>query len=1158
MLIRFRITDMETDLYAECLGERMTLNWQNGETEHCAREELIFLKARQISNLRERQFYLLETCGGDQMLYDRVNSLLKVDAADRTFLEPGAGYSIVVTDLFPDQKGTGRQLGCFVLEAELGSGGMGVVWLARQDRPVRRWAAIKLMHPGFRAEDRIVRFEVERQMLAAMQHPAIPKLLDAGADESGSPWYAMELVHGVPLTRYCHDQKLTLQNRIRLFADLCDAVQHVHQTGIVHRDLKPGNVLVIEVDGKPMVRLIDFGAAYWHSDSNFGNTSDEVSCLPLGTLAYMSPEQAAGEDRPDVRNDIYSLGAFLYELISESRPIDLPQWSEATTRERRELVRQFYATAPSTRKRSLRQESQAATPAVESDLVLQADTRFRPYIIPQDLDSIVMKALHPDRDRRYATVRDLAADLRRFLNQECVGAHPHTFGYIAEKYWQRKSTQIVIGTFALTALITLICAGYVSWQQRREVEETRRETLVAQARFEAEAARRRVNMYAADMSIGFSARRRGNLSLANERLEDAADRIPSRISGFEQNWLRRLLIQESQMVEASGGRIFDLAVSPDQNRIAIASGDTRCRVAVRSLETQMLEIEIADFVNDVNSVVFSLDGSQLLTADESGFVRIFELPSGRELSRPAKLELPVSNVSFLDNDSKIILSEINWMNLTARTSVIDISSGAILRHRDNCRILDLHPDGELAAVVLDNESVVLMNAQELTEYKRLLGTRTDIGCGVFSDDGAIFAAGTRNGELLIWETEDSELKVLKTPFKAAIRSVAFSPDGQYIVAGHGDGRLSVWDFRRETNSFVNTGEHGACWSLLTLNEAGTLVAGFEDSSVEFREWSSVLSHVRKPIVRSEQSKIDADRVSISADGFRAAVIDNENSSIRFIDLTGEKLECRIPLNCPQKFDRLAFISDDQELAITDFDGGLYRLSIASGDLKFVCSTYNSRVIRPVVSNDGKSIALSTAESPEYRSGIWDLQTGKETFRLPQFEELHAGTPNRIIQFLANHRVLSTKSDSVFTLDVPYSGSTPKRTRFKGSWVFSAMSSPDGKLLAVACEDHSTSLIDRSSGEIVAILQQNDALPLAIDFSSDSELCVTGGFDGTLLLWHVPTAQLLCEFYEARDPVERVKLSNDGKMLTVLTRGEDGIAELIVWDSAIRKSKNIAP
>ncbi len=340
----------------------------------------------------------------------------------------------------------------------------------------------------------------------------------------------------------------------------------------------------------------------------------------------MSPEQANGEDVPDVRNDIYSLGAFLYELISESRPIDLPEWSEATTRERRELVRQFYSSAPSTRKRSEGHDSPAATPVLKSEPVLQSDTPIRAFIIPQDLDSIVMKAVHPDRDRRYATVRDLAVDLRRFLNQECVGAHPHNWGYIAEKYWQRKRTQIVIGTFALTALITLICAGYVSWQQRREVEQTRRETLVAQARFEAEAARRRVNMYAADMNIGFSARRRGNLSLANERLKDAADRIPSRGSGFEQNWLRRLLVQESRVIEASGGRIFDLAVSPDQNRIAIASGDTRCRVSVRNLETQMLETEIADFMNDVNAVTFSLDGSRLLTADESGFVRIFELP----------------------------------------------------------------------------------------------------------------------------------------------------------------------------------------------------------------------------------------------------------------------------------------------------------------------------------------------------------------------------------------------------------------------------------------------------------------------------------------------------------------------------------------------------
>jgi eukaryotic-like serine/threonine-protein kinase len=360
----------------------------------------------------------------------------------------------------PPRERVGSTIGPYKLLQQLGEGGFGIVYMAEQEKPVRRTVAVKIIKPGMDTAQVIARFESERQALALMDHTNIARVLDAGATDSGHPYFVMELVRGVPITEFCDKNHLGPEQRLKLFIDVCHAIQHAHHKGVIHRDIKPSNVLVTLHDGVPVVKVIDFGVAKATVQKLTEKTLFTAYGQMLGTPAYMSPEQAemSGLDI-DTRSDVYSLGVLLYELLTGTTPIEAARLREAGYAEMQRLIREQDAPRPSTRFSKL---GDTATIVAGNRGV---DVKRLVQLLSGDLDWVVMKALDKDRNRRYDTPGGFADDVQRYLRREAIVARPPSTTYRVRKFAQRNRGTVVTVTVVAIALLAGIVVS--TWQALR-------------------------------------------------------------------------------------------------------------------------------------------------------------------------------------------------------------------------------------------------------------------------------------------------------------------------------------------------------------------------------------------------------------------------------------------------------------------------------------------------------------------------------------------------------------------------------------------------------------------------------------------------------------------------------------------------------------------
>ncbi|HSV99533.1 MAG TPA: protein kinase [Sedimentisphaerales bacterium] len=489
--------------------------------------KLILAEATEKRTAQERAAYLDDACAGDAALREEVDSLLAEEKAVGDFLEtPPVGESVTFDDSSVMEL-PGTVIGRYKLLEKIGEGGMAVVYMAEQERPIRRKVALKIIKLGMDTRQVIARFEAERQALAMMDHPCIAKVLDAGATETGRPYFVMELVQGVSITEYCDGNNLNTKDRLALFVQVCHAVQHAHQKGIIHRDIKPSNVMVTHHDGKPVPKVIDFGIAKATNQRLTEKTLFTRYAHLIGTPAYMSPEQAELSDLDiDTRTDIYSLGVLLYELLTGTTPFSEEELRKAGYVEMQRVIREQEPVKPSTRIRTAhvaqpppaggtKQPPPAGRTGVTPGGGGATGVPRTPYQqVRGDLDWIVMKTLEKDRSRRYDTAGGLAEDIRRHLEHEPVLARGPGVAYRVERFLRRHRSQ-VLAAVALTVIAVAAGVMLSMWNRDRahlaEAEGFKHRNILSQAReqyakAEREAALATINPIRESKHVGAEAR----------------------------------------------------------------------------------------------------------------------------------------------------------------------------------------------------------------------------------------------------------------------------------------------------------------------------------------------------------------------------------------------------------------------------------------------------------------------------------------------------------------------------------------------------------------------------------------------------------------------------------------------------------------------------
>ncbi|HEX2475091.1 MAG TPA: protein kinase, partial [Lacipirellulaceae bacterium] len=713
-------------------------------------------------------------------------------------------------------------IGPYRLIQQIGEGGFGVVFMAMQERPVRRKVALKIIKPGMDTRQVIARFEAERQALAMMDHPSIAKVFDAGATETGRPYFVMELVQGVPITKYCDQCNFTTRERLELFITVCHAVQHAHQKGVIHRDIKPTNVLVAMQDGRPSPKIIDFGVAKAINEQFTAYTVVTAFAQIVGTPLYMSPEQA--ELSPmgvDTRSDIYSLGVLLYELMTGTTPFDKELMHTVPYDELRRIIREEEPLPPSARISTLKAD--LATTLAEHR---RTDWRRLIQIVRGELDWVVMKCLDKDRNRRYETPNSLARDIERYLADETVQACPPSAAYRLRKFARRNRTPVLAASLVLLTLIVGVIG--TTWGMLRATRAQTAAVNEAQQKEAALKAAQQSERNAQDQLFlallnqaraGRFSRQLGQRldSLAaitkaatirsDERLRDEAiaamalpdlrrvpiwRSAPSGTTAMTYSGLCRLYASVDAKWNMSFRRISDdhevqrvaagplmpanrFAFSPDEQFVLIYTARKTIRVwRVADGRPALQDAPCEPFAYD-----FAPDGRQLAIGQQQSIV-YFDLSTGKEILRWS-LPAAAHAVEFSPDGGRLAVGYRN----AEITSVFDATTGNMVTELPvgpmTSQIVAWHPNAENLAVTGSDPRIQLWNVSAKQRVAMLQGHKQNVTKLMFQPTGELLASHSWDGTLRIWEPS-TERQLLQLPFTTPNERPQMSRDGRWIWA----------------------------------------------------------------------------------------------------------------------------------------------------------------------------------------------------------------------------------------------------------------------------------------------------------------------------------------------------------------------------------------
>ena len=726
-------------------------------------EDSIFAHVLQKESPHERAAYLDAVCAGDKALRSRLDALLAShDKQDSLLDEP---LVTTTTDRPAALERPGTKIGRYKLLQKIGEGGFGAVYMAEQNEPVQRRVALKIIKPGMDSRQVIARFEAERQALAMMDHPNIAKVFDAGTTDSGRPYFVMELVHGVPITQFCDDGRLSPRARLKLFIPVCHAIQHAHQKGIIHRDIKPSNILVCLYDGAPVTKVIDFGVAKAIQQRLTNKTMFTQFGQVIGTLEYMSPEQAElNQYDVDTRTDVYSLGAVLYELLTGATPFDREKLRAAAFDEMLRIIREEEPLRPSQRLSSSRQLAAISAQRRSEPAKLSGN-------VQGELDWIVMKALEKQRSRRYETAIGLAQDVKRFLNDEAVEAGPPSAAYRASKFVRKHSRPLAVAVAFILILLAATVASSVQSMRATASAKSARE-----ARDRAEADRKRAD---------------------NNFLEATAMRLAAQSEMLREERPIRSLLLAVESVNIS--RAHALPVMPSARAALLQALD---HVGGQPL------VGHTDYVTQIR---ISSDGTWLATASLDGSVMLWDLKQPDPSNNGQKLgaTAPVTGLAMSpDNkwlacrskDGMVHIWDLTASDVNKPAMQFDGSAGvsrAIVFSHDSrrlavaceddrsVRLWDLSATNPAATVAVLNDAVrTWAHTVFFCPNGKWLYTGDVVTDAVNSETGKNYAEYSAR----LWDitAPDIATSSVELPWHGAGSHVSSSPDGRWLTTSSGD------------------------------------------------------------------------------------------------------------------------------------------------------------------------------------------------------------------------------------------------------------------------------------------------------------------------------------------------------------------------------------
>ena len=1065
--------------------------------------------------LNGRSSYVKAACGDDLEMLARVEALLKIRERGSNFLESPPFIDQTLMNVRPEEK-PGDTIDKYRLLEQIGEGGMAVVYMAQQEQPIRRRVALKIIKEGMDTQQVIARFEAERQALALMDHPHIAKVLDAGATDTGRPYFVMELVKGVSITEYCDGQKLNTQARLNLFIQVCNALQHAHQKGIIHRDIKPSNVMVTLREGMPVPKVIDFGIAKATNQRLTEKTVFTRYAHIIGTPAYMSPEQAElSELDVDTRSDIYSLGVLLYELLTGATPFSDKALREAGYLKMQQVIREEEPTRPSSKLMTL-----GAT-LTDVALARQATPDLLRRLLQGDLDWIVMKSMEKARDRRYDTAKGFASDIKRYLGNEPVVARPHSTAYRFQKAWRRNK---VVFSAAAAVAIALVMGTVVSvWQANRARES---EAKVLQ------------HAYSSDMSLAFRALEEHLYG----RVQGIVSRyVPAPGESDLRNWEWRYAWAQSQsdaVLTWDTPKAVTAAISPD--RRYLVSSDFYYGPTFYHHARQLWNLETREALKHVHlpggtnhGVAFSNSGNLLSLhrgatdlhggGNDAHEIYIYDTATW-ELNTVIPLTEPIRSLSFSPDDKTLATVESSKAVLWDwRTEEIiqtwPVESGGVWLN-----VAAFFPDGQHLAIGGSNGLQIVNPATGDVEHPEVAADYRITALAVSPDSQYVaIGSGHEDGEIGLLNVASGELEAPLIGHSRTVTSLTFSATGERLMSSSADSTIRVWDMdSRDTTRVLKGHQSGVSSASLISDETRAISAG---NDKQILEWDLTAG---LPAFREHQLPERVEQVVFSVDS-RFFYTINDKGSVSIWDVNTFSKQ---PSSSGDLGENSAIIlsPDGKHVIAGTGTGQLWVLD--AQDLREVAhqNTQSERILPVGFSADARSLVTL---APTNTISLWNTETWE--FKSSQETELK-------IKFLsANFNIYAIPQDSNLLLypsgaelvwwDLEHSRELTSM-RVNSKLPGSIAISPAEPLLASA---------DR--GDLIALWNWRTRLREGhlrgtkafngVAFSPDGRRLVTGSRGkGALMLWDVSTRpiQEITQFGASLADLTRVQFSPDGNII----------------------------